>query len=129
MTYTEILAVIFEVVVLPLIGILSKYLIQWLNAKAEEVKMKTSNELCQKYVDYINDTIDNCVLATTQTYVESLKAEGKFDKEAQETAFNNTLNAILATLGKEAIKYINEVSGDVVAYLTPKIEATVRLQK
>ena len=72
MTYAEILAVIFEVVVLPLIGILSKYLIQWLNAKAEEVKMKTSNELCQKYVDYINDTIDNYVFHSKK-FIEKYK--------------------------------------------------------
>ena len=38
----------------------------------------------------LNETITKCVIATTQTYVETLKKEGKFDKTAQETAFSKT---------------------------------------
>jgi hypothetical protein len=35
----------------------------------------------------LTDTITKCVIATNQTYVETLKKEGKFDLEAQEVAF------------------------------------------
>jgi hypothetical protein len=33
------------------------------------------------------DTITNCVIATNQTYVNSLKEQGKFDEAAQKEAF------------------------------------------
>ena len=35
----------------------------------------------------LSETITKCVVATNQTYVETLKKQGKFDKEAQKIAF------------------------------------------
>jgi hypothetical protein len=35
----------------------------------------------------LNRTITECVIATNQTYVETLKQQGKFDEEAQKIAF------------------------------------------
>jgi hypothetical protein len=66
-----------------------------------------------------------CVIATNQTYVNSLKAEDKFDAEAQKTAFKLTYDAIIATLSDEAKKYITETSGDLTVYLTQVIESQV----
>jgi len=35
----------------------------------------------------LDDTITKCVIATNQTYVDSLKDKNAFDKAAQEEAF------------------------------------------
>jgi hypothetical protein len=48
------------------------------------------NELADKYVQMLTDTITACVIATNQTYVEPLKKQGKFDAEAQKHAFELT---------------------------------------
>ena len=77
----------------------------------------------------LSDTITECVIATTQTYVEALKKEGKFDKAAQETAFNKTYTAVLAILSDEAKKYLTEAVGDLNLYITQQIEAEVKLTK
>lgn len=77
----------------------------------------------------LNETITKCVIATTQTYVETLKKEGKFDKTAQETAFNKTYTAVLAILSDEAKKYLTEAVGDLNLYITQQIEAEVKLTK
>ena len=36
----------------------------------------------------LSQTITDCVLATNQTYVDTLKAQGSFDAEAQKIAFD-----------------------------------------
>ena len=125
----ETLSLVFSVVLLPLIVAVSSFLIQFLQAKRDELKTKVKNETAQKYIDMIADTVMTCVTATTQTYVDSLKAQGKFDAEAQKEAFNRSLQAILTSLSVDAIRYIEEISGDVELYLTQKIEAAVKASK
>ena len=69
------------------------------------------------------------VIATNQTYVESLKKQGKFDAEAQKVAFNQTYEAVMCILSEEAKEYLNEAVGDLNLYITQKIEAEVQLNK
>ena len=128
MTMT-LLTQIMEVVVIPLLGILTAYVVKIVNAKLEEVSASRKNELEKKYIDMLNDTISDCVIATTQTYVESLKKQGSFDAEAQKKAFNQTYGAVMGILSEEAKKYLNEAIGDLNLYITQKIEAEVKINK
>lgn len=82
----ELFIQIFQLCIIPLLGILTKYLVDYLSAKRDELNAKTDNEMIQKYVSMISQTITNCVIATNQTYVNSLKEQGKFDEEAQKEA-------------------------------------------
>ena len=77
MNWMNILQNIFELIVYPVLSIGGVYLTYLISVKIKELKQKTNNETSKKYLDMLNDTIANAVLATTQTYVESLKAEGK----------------------------------------------------
>lgn len=124
-----LLTQIMEVVVIPLLGILTAYVVKIVNAKLEEVSANRKNELEKKYIDMLNDTISDCVIATTQTYVESLKKQGSFDAEAQKKAFNQTYDAVMGILSEEAKKYLNEAVGDLNLYITQKIEAEVKINK
>ena len=128
MTMT-LLTQIMEVVVIPLLGILTAYVVKIVNAKLEEVSANRKNELEKKYINMLNDTISDCVIATTQTYVESLKKQGSFDAEAQKEAFNQTYNSVMDILSEEAKKYLNEAIGDLNLYITQKIEAEVKINK
>ena len=128
MTMT-LLTQIMEVVVIPLLGILTTYVVKIVNAKLEEVSANRKNELEKKYIDMLNDTISDCVIATTQTYVESLKKQGSFDAQAQKKAFNQTYGAVMSILSEEAKKYLNEAIGDLNLYITQKIEAEVKINK
>ena len=125
MNWSELIPNIFQVCLIPLLGILTKYLVTFIAMKSKEMQNKTDSEKAQKYMQMATETITTCVIATNQTYVESLKAQGKFDKEAQEIAFNKTLEAILTLLNDEVKDYITEAFGDLNAYLNTQIEATV----
>ena len=77
----------------------------------------------------LNSTITDCVIATTQTYVDTLKKQGKFDKEAQEQAFLMTFNAVSGLLTEESKKYLNEAIEDLDLYIKQKIESEVNINK
>ena len=118
-----------EVVLLPLLGALTTFLVIFIKRKSDEIAAKTDNELHKKYVEMLADTIADCVSATSQTYVESLKKQGAFDAEAQKKAFEMSYNAVFAILTEDAKKYLNAVYGDLGAYVTQKIEAQVKADK
>ena len=129
MDWMIILYQIFDLCIVPLLGILTMYLVQFIRMKSQEITDKTNNELADKYIQMLTDTITACVIATNQTYVDALKKQGKFDKEAQKCAFELTFNAVMAVLSDEAKHYLASVYGDLTAYITTRIEAEVNVSK
>ena len=127
--YAELIKQIFEICLFPLLGILTTFAIMFISKKAQELKTTTDNELYHKYIDMLEQTIINCVIATNQTYVDTLKAEGKFDGEAQKIAFQKTYDSVMAILSEDAKTYLNEAIGDLQAYIINQIEAQVNLNK
>lgn len=125
----NIIRVLFEIAIIPLLGILIPELIKWLRSKSKEIQVKVDNDTADKYIQMITETVVNCVIATNQTYVESLKADGKFDLEAQKVAFQKTLDAVLAVLSEDSKKYISTTFSDVETYLTTLIESAVNANK
>ena len=125
----EMLAQIFEVCIIPLLGVLTAYFIKFVNAKSAEIGTKVKNETQKIYLEMLNNTITDCVIATTQTYVDSLKKQGTFDAEAQKVAFTMTYESVVKLLTDEATEYLNEAVGDLQLYITHKIEAEVNLNK
>ena len=129
MEWLPLLYQILEVCIIPLLGILTAYVVKYINAKSAELQAKVENDTADKYIAMLDDTICACVVATTQTYVEALKKENAFTKEAQIEAFNLTFNAVMAVLSDEAKEYLTAIYGDLTAYITNKIEAEVSLNK
>lgn len=129
MEWLPLLYQILEVCVIPLLGILTAYVVKYINAKSAEMQAKIDNDTADKYIAMLDDTICACVVATTQTYVEALKKENAFTKEAQLEAFNLTFNAVMAVLSEDAKDYLTNIYGDLTTYITNKIEAEVSLNK
>lgn len=120
---------IFRLCIVPLLAVLTTYLVNYIKAKSDELVKDSDNELERKYMAMLADTITDCVLATNQTYVEALKNQNAFTKEAQEEAFRQTFDAVMAVLNDDAKAYLTNVYGDLTVYLTQKIEAEVNRSK
>ena len=127
--WLEILYKIFEVAVIPLLGILTAYAVQFLRAKGAELGAKTDNEILSKYIGMLTNTVTDCVIATNQTYVEALKKQGAFDAEAQKVAFDLTYKAVIQVLSDDAKSYLTNVYGDLTIYIGNLIEAEVNRNK
>lgn len=120
---------ILEVCIIPLLGVLTAYLVNYIRSKSIELTNKTDNEIADKYIKMLTQTITDCVIATNQTYVEALKKQEAFTKEAQKEAFQKTYDAVMLILTDDAKDYLAEAYGDLTAYITMKIEAEVNMSK
>lgn len=125
----QLIAQIFEICIIPILGVLTTFLISWINSKKEALKQQTNSETIRKYLDMLDNTITDCVIAMNQTYVNSLKQQGKFDGEAQKKAFTDVYNKVIAILGQDAIEYLNSAVGDLNEYISSKIEKEVSTNK
>ena len=129
MEWMVILQQVFELCIIPLLGIVTFYIVQFIKTKTEELNANNSNEILSKYVEMLSNTICECVIATNQTYVDSLKAQGKFDAEAQKKAFEMTYNSVINILTEDAKVYLTSIYGDLNTYITNMIEAEVNKNK
>ena len=129
MDWLDLLYDIFKLCVIPLLSVLTTYAVKWLDAKRVETLNKLENDKADKYAAMVFETVRDCVSATTQTYVDSLKKQGSFDMEAQKIAFQMTFDAVMSVLTEDAKTYLANVYGDITAYLTNRIEAEVKAQK
>lgn len=123
------LETIFEIFIIPVLGVLTYFIVTWLRAKTQELIRTSNNELANKYIALLNEIICNCVIATNQTYVDTLKKEGRFDGTAQKEAFKKTYEAVLSLVTDEFKKNLSGTIEDLEFYITQRIEANVKEQK
>ena len=116
-------------VLILIITALSSYIVTYINKKKKALQLEMDDMLAIKYTDMIEKTIIDCVNATNQTYVEALKKDNAFTKEAQAEAFNRTLNSVMKILSDNCLEYLTTITTDVNAYIYNKIEAEVNYAK
>jgi hypothetical protein len=129
MDWLTVLDQAFDVLMPAVLTALSTILIYGFTRTIKEVKERTAKESAEKYFRMLETTVYNAVLATSQTYVDAMKKENAFDKEAQKKAFNMTYEAVMKVLTDEAKRYLEAAVGDLTVYITNQIEATVKLTK
>lgn len=125
----EMLLDLLLAVITAAVPVLTTYAVAYVKRAKEEAQANTDSIKAQRYIEEIADAITDAVAATSQTYVDALKQAGKFTAEAQAEAASKALTACLASISPAATAFIEEIYGDVKAYLTNKIEAEVRKQK
>ena len=124
---TEMLQEIFFTCLIPLVGILCSYGIAFIRKKIKEIQEKTDIDLLNKYLNMLIDLVETCVIATNQTYVDSLKEQGKFGLEEHDIAFHKTFEAIKALMTEEMRKVLNEAYGDLELYISQLIQEQVNV--
>ena len=125
MDWINILDQVFDVCLIPLLGIITAALIQFIKQKMAESKAKSDNEITVKYLSLLEQTVIDCIRATNQTYVNALKDQNAFDVEAQKYALDLTTQAVLNILSADAKKYITNFVGDLDVFVKEKIEANI----
>ncbi len=116
MTTTDILSLIINAALVPLVAWAVSELTAFLKSKA-------NNEALDKYFNMANDAVTTAVKEVMQTYVSTLKAAGKWDEEAAKEALRMAKMKAQEIMGAAALKALPEIVGDVEAWLTSKIEA------
>jgi len=95
-----------------------------------KLQARTKNEKAGYALTNFERLVQQVVQEVNQTFVESLKKEGKFDAEAQREAFELAFEKIKKLTTDKVIKVINELSNDnFEEYIKTQIENQVNLQK
>ena len=101
--------------------IVVRFGVQLIRTKTAEIK----NAEVQQMIDNIGDI----VIMVSQTFVDSLKESGNFDKEAQAKAFKMAKTAALNGMSDSMKKYIDKYCGGLDEWLRIQIEAWVKKNK
>lgn len=118
----NIISVVVTAVILPLISYAGARLIAWLNAKIKD-------ENAKQQLTVATDIVKNAVRSVFQTYVETLKKNGTFDKESQKVALIKAKDDALAQMSDEIKDYITKNYGDLETWITTQIESTINILK
>lgn len=117
----EILNIILSAVSLLVTGLVGwgvSVFTSWLNTKIADKKMAA-------HLTQITHIITDAVMNIYQSFVETLKRNGKFDSNAQAEAKKAALEIINSQLTPELRDYIANNFGDVQAWLSNKIESVI----
>ncbi len=128
-TWIDMLNQIFQLCVIPLLGVLTTFLVNWIKKKSAELQQKTDNDLLDKYIALLTDTITTCVIATNQTYVDELKDRNAFTVEEQKKALEMTYQNVMKILSADAQEILTAAVGDLKEYIMNMIEAQVKMNK
>lgn len=109
-------------IVTGLLSWLTTLLVNWLNSKIKDQKLKT-------FMTKFTELVSSCVNALTQTTVDELKKAGKFDKEAAENIKAECIKLIGGQLSEDMKKFIEENFGDVEEYISTQIENFIYTSK
>jgi hypothetical protein len=118
----NIISVVVTAVILPLISYAGARLITWLDAKIKDENTK-------QQLTVATDIVMNAVRSVFQTYVETLKKNGTFDKESQKVALIKAKDDALAQMSGEIKYYITKNYGDLETWITTQIESTINILK
>lgn len=129
MEYKELISTIIQTVLIPLLIALTGFLVKWINVKANEAKNKINDDKYYLYIDILQELVTKTVITVNQTYVDELKKENAFTKEAQIEAFNKVYETVLTSLSEDVYTYLEQIIGNLDDYLTVLIESAVKTQK
>ena len=118
----NVISAVVTTVLLPLITWAGTKLIQYIGTKVK-------NEKAAALLTTATTIVLNAVRSVFQTYVESLKASGSFNAEAQKTALSKAKDIALSQLGDDVKGYISSTYGNLDGWLTNQIESTINLLK
>lgn len=120
---------VLYLIITGILPLLITYGILFLKVKIKEQEKKLENDQLVKYIDAATDAISKAVLTVNQTYVDSLKKQGKFDDEAAKTAKQMAIDKAKALITENSKTAIETLYSDFEAYLNDAIEELVRENK
>ena len=118
----NIISVVVTSIVFPLISIAGAKLIQFINSKIK-------NNKAADLLTTATTIVINAVRSVFQTYVEALKKEGSFNKDAQIIALNKAKDIALTQMTDEVKEYLVTTYGSLDSWLDTNIEATINILK
>ena len=117
---------VLYVVIIAVVPVLAKYIADLLNSKREEINARAESFAFQDTILRAIQLVQDAVDTTSQTYVEALKDEGKFDSESQKKAMDMTIQSVEKLMDKDMKDLINTVYLDFDEWVRVQIESYIK---
>lgn len=117
---------VLYVVIIAVVPVLAKYIVDLLNSKREEISARAESFAFQDAILRAIQLVQDAVDTTSQTYVEALKKEGKFDSESQKKAMDMTIQSVEKLMDKDMKDLINTVYLDFDEWVRVQIESYIK---
>lgn len=125
----ETISTVMSLCVIPILGVVAKFIIMFLKSKTTELEQKISNEALLKYIKLAEDAVETAVVSVNQTFVDNMKKEGAFDLESAGRSFDLAKHKAITIMGTTVKKALTDVYSDLDGWLDSKIEFYVRQNK
>lgn len=120
--WNEVLMYFIEVVLKLIISAVIPYLFV-------QIGKNFKSDAAKKYLDMFEKLVADAVTQVQQTYVENMKAEDLFDKNAQEKAFEMVKENVLKMMNSRMQTIVTDAVGDFDEYIRNLIESQVYKMK
>ena len=117
------------IVLVAAIPILTNYLVAFLESKKSQIDDNKKNLDFANTLSKALDIVTTTVKYVSQTYVDDLKKQGKFDATAQEEALKKAIETIQSQLDEDTKELLITAYGDLQTWIRVQIEAAIKDSK
>lgn len=125
----EIMNLIETLVLAPLVIAISSFLIALIRQQTAKIEEKVKDDKVKRLLEIAENVVSQSVATVSQTYVDALKKDGIFDKDAQKEAFEMSKDKIYKLLTTDTLQAVQNNYGDVDEWIVTKIEETINKSK
>lgn len=104
----SLIETIINVLLIPVITVLSAYIVQLIKTKISSISDAQLKNYLSASLDELNQAVNTAVGKVAQTYVDSLKKDGKFNVNEQTTALKAAYDTTLSILSNNTAKFLEE---------------------
>lgn len=127
--YLSVIEPIMYTVITVLLPVILAVVRDYLIEKNNELSNEISNDWIKQYYYMATDMVDEVVQSVSQTYVDTLKKNGTFTKEAQEEAKNIAIATLKTLIVGDIKDAVEKLYGDFNTWLDVEIEHYVNYRK
>ena len=124
-TFNDVIMTALQTIITVTVPLISALIVYGIKKATNWLKSKTENETVDTYLNRAYSMLEDIVVTTTETYVKSLKADGKFDIEEQQKAFEITKSAFEQVDSEEIKNAIKTTVSDYDAWVKNTVEAII----
>lgn len=121
----EVMNLIETLVLAPLVIAISSFLIALIRQQTAKIEEKVKDDKVKRLLEIAENVVSQSVATVSQTYVDVLKKDGIFDKDAQQQAFEMSKDKIYTLLTTDTLQAVKDNYGNVEEWINTKIEETI----
>lgn len=124
--WTQIIIALIQFMLVPVLLWVAKQAVVYFKTRTNTLVNEDARARALHFLDLAATAIQTAVAETGQTFVDSIKGTTGWDSATMQKAFIQSRDRAIQIMGEAVYYGLSEAVGDVNAWITAQIEATVR---